>query len=410
MSQQPTIRAENVSKKFCRHLKRALWYGVCDVGRELLGRNGHQEQLRPGEFWAVDDVSFEVRPGESLGLIGANGAGKSTLLKMLNGLLKPDRGRIAVRGRVGALIELGTGFNPILSGRENIYNNGAVLGLPKREIDARLEEIIAFAEIGDAIDAPVQGYSSGMKVRLGFAVAAHLKSNILLVDEVLAVGDARFRSKCMRLMRELTDRGTSLIFVSHNMSLVCAVCNRALWCDQGRIRSLGPPEAVCGEYELDANRGRKDEIAASDTPCRILSAKFDGPDSGDTASIDDASAGPLDVAVEYQCSRAMESLYFNVALDTSANGTYYRRFFPLPRQYAAAGRYRLVLRIPTACLLPGVHALTFAMTDCAGWGRFLHKLPYHLAIVVRRGASESFGCVEIVPEIRSVAFQEHSGD
>jgi len=191
------IRVENVSKKFCRSLKKSLWYGMRDLSKEVLGRrHGGDGELRPDEFWSVNDVSFELKRGECLGLIGPNGAGKSTLLKMLNGLIKPDQGRIEMRGRVGALIELGAGFNPILSGRENIYVNGSVLGLAKEEIDQKLDEIIEFSELDEFIDSPVQNYSSGMKVRLGFAVAAHMKPDILLIDEVLAVGDIGFRTKC----------------------------------------------------------------------------------------------------------------------------------------------------------------------------------------------------------------------
>ena len=192
MKNDVLVKVEGVSKKFCRNLKRSLWYGVKDISSELFGSTKNS-QLRPKEFWAVDDVSFELKRGECLGLIGHNGAGKSTLLKMLNGLIKPDKGKITMKGRIGALIELGAGFNPILTGRENIYNNGAVLGFSKKEIDAKFDAIIEFAEIDDFIDTPVQNYSSGMKVRLGFAVAAQMEPDVLIIDEVLAVGDVGFR-------------------------------------------------------------------------------------------------------------------------------------------------------------------------------------------------------------------------
>jgi lipopolysaccharide transport system ATP-binding protein len=196
MKDEVLVKVEGVSKKFCRDLKRSLWYGVKDISSELFGakKNG---QLRPKEFWAVDDVSFELRRGECLGLIGHNGAGKSTLLKMLNGLIKPDKGTITMHGRIGALIELGSGFNPILTGRENIYNNGSVLGFSRKEIDAKFDSIVEFAELSEFIDTPVQNYSSGMKVRLGFAVAAQMEPDVLLIDEVLAVGDIGFSFKCL---------------------------------------------------------------------------------------------------------------------------------------------------------------------------------------------------------------------
>lgn len=229
------IKAEHVSKKFCLSLKKSLWYGLKDMGKELLGLpQGNAGHLRPKEFWAVNDVSFEVRRGECLGLIGRNGAGKTTLLKMLNGLIKPDAGRIEMRGRVGALIALGAGFNPVLTGRENIYVNASVLGIPKREIDAKLDEIVDFAEIGDFIDTPVQNYSSGMTVRLGFAVASSLEPDILLLDEVLAVGDLGFQYKCFRRIGELMKRA-AVIFVSHSMASVASTCKRAMLMEHGVV-------------------------------------------------------------------------------------------------------------------------------------------------------------------------------
>lgn len=229
------IKAEHVSKKFCLSLKKSLWYGLKDMGKELLGLpQGNAGHLRPKEFWAVNDVSFEVRRGECLGLIGRNGAGKTTLLKMLNGLIKPDAGRIEMRGRVGALIALGAGFNPVLTGRENIYVNASVLGIPKREIDAKLDEIVDFAEIGDFIDTPVQNYSSGMTVRLGFAVSTSLEPDILLLDEVLAVGDLGFRYKCYRRIGELI-KHAAVVFVSHDMPSVALICKRAMLMEHGVV-------------------------------------------------------------------------------------------------------------------------------------------------------------------------------
>jgi lipopolysaccharide transport system ATP-binding protein len=223
------IKVDGVSKKFCRSLKKSLWYGVQDLGNELIGRrHGGDGQLRPDEFWAARDISFELRRGECLGLIGHNGAGKTTLLRMLNGLIKPDQGRIEIRGRVGALIALGAGFNPLLTGRENVYTNAAVLGLSKREVDAKLEEIVDFAEIGEFIDSPFQNYSSGMSVRLGFSVAALLiEPDVLFLDEVLAVGDIGFIVKCLNAMRRLTAK-SAVVFVSHAMTFVSAFCTRVM--------------------------------------------------------------------------------------------------------------------------------------------------------------------------------------
>lgn len=225
MSDDVLVRVENVSKRFCRSLKRSLWYGLQDLGSEIGGRrhgggsglpqSSTDVQLRPDEFWAVKDVSFELRRGECLGLIGRNGAGKTTLLRMLNGLIKPDTGSIEMRGQVGALIALGAGFNPLLTGRENIRINGSILGLQKKELKERINEIIDFAELGEFIDSPIQSYSSGMQVRLGFAVASSLNPDILILDEVLAVGDRQFQAKCFNRIGEMRRNGCATIIVSH---------------------------------------------------------------------------------------------------------------------------------------------------------------------------------------------------
>ena len=228
------IKVENISKKFCRSLKRSLWYGVKDLGSELIGRNNSHKSLRKEEFWALQDISFELKRGDTLGLIGRNGAGKTTLLRMLNGLIKPDGGRIEIRGRMQALIALGAGFNPVLTGRENIYVNASVLGIPKAEIDRRFDEIVDFSGIEEFIDTPVQSYSSGMAVRLGFAVAAHMEPDILLVDEVLAVGDEGFQSKCLNKIGELKKRGTAIILVSHNMHTISTFANRVVLMNNGK--------------------------------------------------------------------------------------------------------------------------------------------------------------------------------
>lgn len=226
---QPLITVKNVSKKYCRNLKRSLRYGLRDLASELTGRSAAgRVNLRPGEFFSVRNVSFEVGRGECVALLGPNGAGKSTLLKMLAGLFKPDVGRIRIRGRMGALIELGTGFNPILSGRENVYVNGAILGLNRAEVDRRFEEILEFAELKDVIDEPVRTYSSGMRLRLGFAVAANMRPNLLLVDEVLAVGDVGFRMKCFQHIQDQVASGMSLIIVSHSIGQLNRVATRAL--------------------------------------------------------------------------------------------------------------------------------------------------------------------------------------
>ncbi|WP_034057527.1 ABC transporter ATP-binding protein [Lacinutrix jangbogonensis] len=227
------IKVEGLSKKFCKDLKTSLWYGVKDLASGIRG-NTSERELRPKEFWAVKDINFELRRGECLGLIGHNGAGKSTLLKILNGLINPDAGKVTIKGRVGALIELGAGFNGILSGRENIYNNGAILGFTRKEIDGKLDEIIAFSELEEFIDMPVQNYSSGMKVRLGFAIAAQMEPDVLIIDEVLAVGDMAFAMKSFNAISQIL-KTSAVIFVSHSMPFISRICDNVILMDKGSI-------------------------------------------------------------------------------------------------------------------------------------------------------------------------------
>lgn len=257
MVDETLIKVKGLSKKFCKDLKTSLWYGLKDV---FSGIRGDQEdgQLRPKEFWAVKDINFELKRGECLGLIGHNGAGKSTLLKILNGLINPDTGSVTMRGRVGALIELGAGFNPILTGRENIYNNGAVLGFSRKEIEAKIEQIIDFSEIREFIDMPVQNYSSGMKVRLGFAIAAEMEPDILIIDEVLAVGDVGFRLKCFKTMDKILPN-TAIIFVSHSMPMVSRICDKMLLMTNGKEQYFGndTSKAIDQYYSRFASDSKK---------------------------------------------------------------------------------------------------------------------------------------------------------
>ena len=244
------IKVEGVSKKFCRSLKKSLWYGMQDLGREITGHHHTGDgELRPEEFWAVKNVSFELKRGECLGLIGRNGAGKTTLLKILNGLIKPDSGRIEMRGRVGALIALGAGFNPILTGRENIYVNGSILGLSKNEIKSKLDEIIEFSEIGEYIDTPVQNYSSGMQVRLGFSIASTIEPDVLILDEVLAVGDTNFRAKAYKRMGQIL-KNSAVIFVTHDMTQVHRICDKISAMKIGEITNFNNVNDGVNYYNL----------------------------------------------------------------------------------------------------------------------------------------------------------------
>ena len=243
------IKAEHVSKKFSKSLKRSMIYGMKDITRNVFGLSSNSDRLRKSEFWALDDVSFEVRKGECLGIIGSNGAGKTTLLSILNGIYMPDKGKITLKGKTGALIALGAGFHPMLTGRENIYVKGAVLGMNKTEINEKYDAIVEFADLGDFLDMPVKNYSSGMYVRLGFSVAIHCQPEILLIDEVLSVGDMAFQNKCLRRLAEIRENANAVVFVSHNMRHIRTLCDRVLILDQGRTIFMGETYDAVQKYE-----------------------------------------------------------------------------------------------------------------------------------------------------------------
>jgi lipopolysaccharide transport system ATP-binding protein len=247
MSDDVVLRVENLSKKFCRTLKRSMYYGTIDIARSMIGIPFDTANLRKDEFWALDDISFELKKGETLGIIGVNGSGKSTLLRLITGIFPPDKGKIICRGRVGALIAVGAGFHPHMTGRENIYLNGTILGMSRKEIDLKIDEIIEFAEIGEFIDSPVNNYSSGMRVRLGFAIAVHCEPDILLVDEILSVGDISFRKKSMDKMESIR-KNASVIFISHNLYQIERICSRALLLKSGKIVFQGKTNEVINQY------------------------------------------------------------------------------------------------------------------------------------------------------------------
>jgi len=258
---KPIIRVENLSKQYrlgtigtgtlSNDLKR-WWYQARGMGNPFLRIGESNDRANKGDsdyVWALKDINFEVMPGEILGIIGKNGAGKSTLLKILSKVTGPTTGRIDFNGRIGSLLEVGTGFHPELTGRENIFLNGAILGMTKSEIRSKLDEIIAFAGVERYIDTPVKRYSSGMMVRLGFAVAAHLDPEILVVDEVLAVGDAEFQKKAIGKMQDVNrNEGRTVLFVSHNMAAVSTLCNSGIHLNNGLIEGIGSIENIINQY------------------------------------------------------------------------------------------------------------------------------------------------------------------
>jgi homopolymeric O-antigen transport system ATP-binding protein len=250
---RPAITVDSVSKQYL--IGRARYSSLRDViangWNRIRGKSAQSETARTRRFDALKDINFEVEQGTTLGIIGPNGAGKSTLLKLISRVTKPTSGSIHTHGRVSALIEVGAGFHPELTGRENLYLNGSILGMTRREINGKLGAIVDFSGLEEFIDTPVKHYSSGMLVRLGFSVAVHVEPEVLLIDEVLAVGDFRFRRQCTEKMSELLDRGITLVFVSHNLNLVAETCERALYLTSGQVQCLGETEDVISTYLND---------------------------------------------------------------------------------------------------------------------------------------------------------------
>jgi lipopolysaccharide transport system ATP-binding protein len=265
-----TMAGHDTLRDHLTHGAQALWRTL--RGAPKAGKNGADD------FWALRDVSFELGQGEVLGVVGRNGAGKSTLLKLLSQITEPTEGEIRIRGRVASLLEVGTGFHPELTGRENVYLNGAVLGMSRREIRGRFDEIVAFAEMEKFLDTPVKRYSSGMYVRLAFAVAAHLEPEILIVDEVLAVGDAAFQKKCLGKMSGVARTGRTILFVSHNLSAVQRLCTRGLYLDKGRVQCAGSIETVLDAYQrsMEEHPAKAVDNAEDDRPFQFLGWELQG--------------------------------------------------------------------------------------------------------------------------------------
>jgi lipopolysaccharide transport system ATP-binding protein len=304
------IRAAGLSKEYRlgeRDAAPMLREAVSKLAASTVRRRSTPRREGPETFWALQDVGFEVAPGEVVGVIGRNGAGKSTLLKVLSGITEPTRGFADIYGRVGSLLEVGTGFHAELTGRENVYLNGAILGMSKREIDRRFDEIVAFSEVERYLDTPVKRYSSGMYMRLAFAVAAHLEPEILIVDEVLAVGDIAFQRKCLGRMGEVATAGRTVILVSHNTSTVQGLCDRVIWLDQGRIRAEGPSVGVIQGFiedtSSDATVAIGERKRQGDGAVRLVSLTIEDADMGPYIT----SASRLRIRAAYRSDRPAQN-------------------------------------------------------------------------------------------------------
>lgn len=348
----PVLSVSNVSKTYCTDLRRSLRYGLADMVGEVVGTRRARDKPRRGEFLALEDISFSLEAGRALAVLGHNGAGKSTLLKILNGLLKPSSGEVRIAGSVGALIELGTGLNPLLSGRENILVGAAINGFPRARERALVDEVVAFSGLEAAIDTPLQTYSSGMKARLAFSMVALMRPDLLLVDEVLAVGDHEFQRKCVGFMLGYLKGGGSLLFVSHNGHQVQAVCESAILLERGRQVFAGPAvEALHQMYEGRPAVAVTLEGESGSGPVTIESLAALAPASGSVLT-----GETVDIVVGYRSREAIEACWAVTVWTpdgwicvTSAVDLRPRRLGPgtgtlrctIPRLPLAAGRYLL---------------------------------------------------------------------
>jgi lipopolysaccharide transport system ATP-binding protein len=363
------ISVENLSKQYRIGTKvsyktlRETLMNVAASPARLFKRNGSDED---NTIWALKDVSFEVKQGEVLGIIGRNGAGKTTLLKILSRVTEPTEGEVRLRGRVGSLLEVGTGFHPELTGRENIFLNGTILGMRKEEIKRKFDEIVAFAEIEKFLDTPVKRYSSGMYVRLAFAVAAHLDPEILLVDEVLAVGDAEFQKKCLGKMGDISEEGRTVLLVSHNMTSIVKLCSAAIWLDDGHVRTIDDAGRTVHTYlasGLSAASGRV-VFEEPDESKEAYIFSIELRNANDEITLDFDVLSPIKVNIVFCCRRRFTGLRVGLVISrydgitvfsttsqdydsiqgTFAPGSYHAQML-IPGQFLASGEYFLSVGI-----------------------------------------------------------------
>lgn len=406
------VSVEQVSKKYCRSLRRSMWYGLVDSARDLIARSSHSDRLRAKEFWAVDGVSFEVGRGQALGVVGPNGAGKSTLLMMLHGIVRPDAGRIRIRGRAAPLIGVGAGFHPQLTGRENIYVNAAILGLSKGETDEVFDEIVEFADIGDYLDSPVKFYSSGMYVRLGFSVAVHVRPDVLLVDEVLSVGDVSFQSRCFNRIAEMRENGTAIILVSHNMHHVASFCDRVLYMRHGQPQCLGPPGESLAFYTRDMMKRRTGEVVEDGADLSevngtgrmvIRDVSFLDDDGREVSSL--RSGDPLTIQVDYTSDGSVKNPMLDLVIRNSSPGNWFqatnRDFGVELGEIAPAGQIRV--RIPSLNANNELLSFFFTLWDTDHREQFDWKRHFKLRV---EGNAESSGRVLFDCEWENVPTEE----
>jgi lipopolysaccharide transport system ATP-binding protein len=390
----PIIHVENLGKKYAIHHQGAGGHGYRRLSEDLVeaikrpfrsllsaprSLAPDTSHLTPAssseEFWALRNVSFEVSQGEVLGIIGRNGAGKSTLLKILSRITEPTEGRVHLKGRVASLLEVGTGFHPELTGRENVFLNGAILGMSRAEIRRKFDEIVAFAEVEKFLDTPVKRYSSGMYVRLAFAVAAHLEPEILVVDEVLAVGDASFQKKCLGKMSEVSHGGRTVLFVSHSMAVLQGLCPRAIWLDQGRLMVDGPVLETVSQYSGSASAGHSGngelQPIGDESRARLRNLTIRAPEWSSNSKV--PCNGRIEVSLSLEVPQRIPHMHFALRLNnhcgvTKATITSREHCCP---DLGRAGKYEIRIAVPAFPCTPGTYDWTLELYGDLLWQPFL---------------------------------------
>ena len=401
MKQQPVIQFENVGKMFTFSKEKSQT--LLETLISPFRRSPVKGQMR--HLWALDDVSFNIFPGQSVGIVGRNGSGKSTALKLATRIIKPTKGRVFVNGRVSALLELGAGFHPDLTGRENIYLNASLLGLSRRDVDVHFDNIVAFSELGEFINMPVKHYSSGMYMRLGFSVAIHIQPDILIVDEILAVGDQAFQTKCLDCIHTMKAQGITFIMVSHNLNVIRRMCKHLIWLENGKLQQVGPVDMVAEAYQAYTHQNEVDQLTRGDADAGTTRAGGGDIEITAVRILDEAgqeekifkTGDKIIIEMAYLAHKPIPNPEFGVAI--------YRQdglLINAPNTLVAGVDMGIVKGsgivrycIPALPLTPDRYMLTTAVHDSRYHNAYdVHDQAYSFRVAVN-GAEEVYGAVEI---------------
>ena len=383
------IQLDHVSKKYCTSLRRSMLYSLQDITRNMVGRPSLCKSLRKDEFWSLQDISLRIKKGEMAGVIGPNGSGKTTLLKLLDGIFWPDTGEVRTEGAIGALISAGAGFHPILTGRENIYLNGAILGLSRDEMEKRFDQIVDFSGLDRFLEMPVKYYSTGMSIRLGLAIAMHCEPDILLVDEVLSVGDQVFRNQCIKRISQLNSQGTTVVFVSHNLDLIQMLCQKTYLLNEGRLEFCGETSAALQHYSLLMAQMRECQHPASlSGRCDLTQAFSNDVDVLDIRIINE-KGGPAheiteraDITVVYEIlfKRAVNEPRFSASIGTqTTDNIIWHTNLQQDLQFGTVGpgHYELTVRFKSPALVPGIYKTVLGIYESStGENMVNYRLKY----------------------------------